>query len=160
MVCDCESGNLSAMIRMFLPALLVLGTSCTATAADPARRPAPQSASICDLAAHHRQWSGRQVRLKAVFISDLSHVTTLKDESCPQVHVDFLVSPAPMQDGNIEEFQDAVSGDFRDLSLRVYAVELIGVFSWLPRQQSPARLLVEKIIEFHKTEYPSRRSAQ
>jgi hypothetical protein len=104
---------------------------------------------VCSLSKAGKQMHGQRVRLKAVLVSDLMHSTLLKDRNCPAQNV------APFDaehgaDASVAAFQDVLRGNLDDFELRVFAIDVSGVFRWNEAGRPQGELVMEKVWNFER----------
>lgn len=126
---------------------LAFGLLLSITAA--ADAPAPIATTVCQLADAGKRMHGQKVRLKAVLISDLMHSSVLKDRDCPTRNVTPF-SDKPDGDTSIEAFDDAIRGSLDDYELRVFAVDVSGIFRWSEEGQPHGELVLEKVWSYKR----------
>lgn len=142
-----------ALLLIMSPAL----AACTNLHADSGSAPAVPVVSLCEVAANPAQWKGRVVRMRAVFLSDLMHTSILKDETCPNVRLgpfDGAVEPADKS--AYEKWTVALYGDLRDMSLRVFAIDVVGRVEWDQTDRTPGQLHMIRVMSFRRLPDPYR----
>ena len=89
------------------------------------------------------------VSISAIYITDLRHSSSLKDARCKDAYIVPYDSDTPL-DQSIESFDNAVYGNIRDMTLRVFEVKATGRFDW-DQTTKRGKFTFDKVIEFQRT---------
>jgi hypothetical protein len=135
--------------------LMAVG-ACTNLRVDAGGAPAVPIVSLCDAAANARAWNGRIVRMRAIYISDMVHISVLKDKACPQAGLAPRRANAfePGEGAAYERWRKALVGDPADGSLRVFAIDVVGNIAWDDSDRRAGRFYLRKIISYRPVPNP------
>jgi hypothetical protein len=120
-------------------------SSCAFTQPDPT-----PTTTICQLAESSAAMNGHIVRVRAIYITDLKHITILKDRQCKSVSLSILDAEKNKRDPSMEDFDRAVWGKIDDLDLRVFSVDASGIFMRQPQSTPRDALSIQKIWHFER----------
>jgi len=96
--------------------------------------------SLCELVSNAEKMNGREVRLTAVYYSDLHHFSFLRDEECLATVVDDGTNYEETADASVIAFSEAVSSSFPLPPPSGFQVDVSGRFVWDPNWEPPALL--------------------
>lgn len=105
--------------------------------------------TLCDLAEHGQSFSGQQVRLTVIYMSDLQERSLLLDRRCPMVRLapyDSTETPDP----SVKSFDEALRGRLDDLELRQFVVDVSGRFTWHGHGEPYGSLEIQKVWSFKR----------
>jgi hypothetical protein len=105
--------------------------------------------SICKLQVAGEKLNGRDVRITAVFLSDLFEHSTLVDRRCPQLSFDPIQTKKP-RDPSLEAFDKALAPDSFPPRIVRFIIDVSGKFVWNAKGNRPGGVIFEKIWEFKR----------
>ncbi|MBB5877738.1 hypothetical protein [Xanthomonas sp. 3498] len=102
--------------------------------------------SICELAQRGKRISGAQVRVRAIFTSDLLERSVITDPKCPSVVViPFDAEESKLDMESMQRFDAAVAGELSDHTIRVFSVDVSGTYVWRGDEQPAGAIYIEKV---------------
>jgi hypothetical protein len=106
--------------------------------------------SICTLTDKNAVPANKVVRVKGMYISDLTHGSLLQDEACPNLitnigHLD------ESKNSKFKEFNTALFGEKPDYELKKFIFDASGVLSWNNQGKRPT-FQIKKIWSYKKIE--------
>ncbi|MDY4282971.1 hypothetical protein [Xanthomonas sp. LF06-19] len=107
--------------------------------------------SICELTQRGKEAGGAQVRVRAIFTSDLLERSVITDPKCPSVVViPFDAEESKLDVESIRRFDAAVAGKLSDHTIRVFSVDVSGTYVWRGDEQPAGALYIEKVWYFKR----------
>jgi hypothetical protein len=137
--------DMSVPYRRFPAALLACAAFAMQANCAPVR-----TVTLCDLASLATKMTGQTVRIHGIYITDLKHVTILKDRRCPGVSFTVVDGSSRDVDPTVEQFDRAVYGELSDLDLRVFEVDLIGIARWDENDSNHETLAIHQVKSFRR----------
>lgn len=102
--------------------------------------------SICELTQRGKEASGAQVRVRAIFTSDLLERSVITDPKCPSVVViPFDAEESKLDVESIRRFDVAVAGKLSDRAIRVFSVDVSGIYVWRGGEKPAGSIYIEKV---------------
>lgn len=113
--------------------------------------PAPsEEATICGLAGSVARTAGQSVRLRAIYVADLKHGALLKDRQCKSVSVTVIDADGQPVDSSVKKFDEAVWGEVDDLRLRIFRVDVSGVFVAQRSDASLGTFTIQRVWDYKR----------
>jgi hypothetical protein len=109
----------------------------------------PLRTSVCRLANASKDMDGYRVRLTAIYVSDLQHTSVLKDRRCAKRSLAPFAADGSA-DPSVEEFDSALWGELSDREVRVFVVDVTGVYRWRDGDRPHGVLLIERVWSFRR----------
>jgi hypothetical protein len=133
--------------------LIVLSLSLIVTASACAQ-PGETRTSVCELAKAGDRMNGHQVRLVAVYTTDLLEHSSLDDRRCPKQYLEpdwTMLQKNARHDPSLNAFDKALYGrapDYRELTQ--FSIDVSGKFVWEAGDKPHGTLIFEKIWSFKR----------
>jgi len=140
------------MTRPKLSLLIAMLVCLSLTSAAYANRKetAERQVSLCEVAEYNSNNNGKLVHLRAIYVRDLYHGAFLKDNSCPMAYVNVSIYKQDASaDENLGRFEEATWGDVFNLRLRVFVVDISGIYWW---SEEDGNIIVKKVWYYEKVD--------
>ena len=137
-------------VGLSIGAVLVLALvgvgNCLAATTDQVER----RTSMCQIVKAKPSVGDLWIRLRAVYISDVTEGTVLKDPHCPRQRLELGKPLTETEDKSVVALEDAVRGDvINDPKLRMFVVDISGVYK-RGRESSPGTMSISKVWSFRR----------
>lgn len=136
---------------LYLPLLLV--AACAP--ANASKTAAVRDMTVCQLYASRQSPPKEKVRIIATAWMDLGHGAMLQDSKCPPgATIDFRFAEHLPAHSTASKFDQALTGDVMNRSLRIFQVQVIGRFSAASQSNTHGMFYIEQV-DWFKQQLPS-----